>query len=326
MSDDALREVLRSPLDDLPPPRRGTWAGAAALLLAVAAGFGVVAGIRALGNDSPAIGETTTTTQSATSTTAAGPVALGGLGVEAVAAWNRGDRLYLVVATTVPPGADPSETEGLSSAHWVLRAGEGDLLTATAELSTPLAAGLFTLEFPATDLSAGAELLVYPAVEVVDDTFSTALDSAQFPWEGPLEGTPYRLAGEELAIDRIRLDDGGGEIVWHLAGDSESRATVSAGATYSEVEVGPQAVVAERDLPEAYLVAAAGGAPATRSGAVHLFHIDNVYAPSYRSRFFGDPTRQVPVEQLNLEIVVRMYHYAADPVVVPVDLVVTGEG
>ncbi len=326
MSDAALREVLRSPLDDLPPPRRGSWIGAAALLLAAAAGFGVVAGIGALGSDSSAPSETTPTTPPVTSTTAAGPVALGELGVEAVAAWKGGDRLYLVVATTVPPGADPTAVAGLPSAHWVLRTGAGDLTTATAELSTPLAAGLFTLEFPAGDLPAGTALLVYPAVEVVDETFSTTLESAQFPWQGPLRGTPYRLAGEELAIDHIRLDDGGGELVWHLAGDGAARATVSADATYTEADGGPQAIVAERDLPAAYLVAAAAGAPANRSGAVHLFHIDDVYAPSYRSRFFGDPARVVAVERLNLEIVVRMFRYATDPVVVPVDLVVAGKG
>jgi hypothetical protein len=325
MSDAALREVLRSPLDDLPPSRRGGWTGIAALLAAAAVGFGVTAGVRALTR-----GETPAATEATTTTTGpaivAGPVLMGEVGAEAMAAWSQGDHLYLVVATTVLPGQQAEDVAGVPSAHWVLRFTSGDQVVATAELTTPSAPGIFTLEFPDTDLSAGAELLAYPAAEVVTSTFSTVVASAQLPWQGPLEGTPYRLAGEELAIDHIRLDDGGGEILWHLAGNSDARAMVTAGAAYTEPGDGPQAIVAESDLPEAYLVASVGGAPATRSGAVHLFHIDDVSAPTYRSRFFGDPARMVAVEQLNLEIVVQMYRYAADPVVVPVDLVVAGEG
>ncbi len=325
MSDAALREVLRSPLDDLPPSRRGSWIGIAVLVVAAAAGVGAAAGMRALTGGEPAAIETTTTTGASSSTTAPGPVVVAGVGVEAVAAWSQGDRLYLVVATTVLPGSDPAEVAGLGSAHWVLRLGGGDLLAATAELTNPSAQGLFTLEFPIADLSGGVELLAYPAVESVEETFTTTLDSAQFPWEGPLEGAPYRFAGEELAIDRIRLDDAGGELVWHLAGASEGRAVVTAGATYANLEGGEQAIVAERDLPSAYLVAVAGNIPATRSGVVHLFHLDDVHAPSFRSRFFGDPELVVAVQELDLEIAVRMYRYSTDPTVIPVDLTVAAE-
>ena len=268
--------MLRSPLDDLPPARRGGWAGLAALAVAAACGFGATAGIRALAGGDGTAANTTTTTEAAPSTTPAAITPLGDLGVEALAAWRQGGKLYLVVATTILPGTERDQVAGMPSAHWVLRLGEDDLRPATSELYTPLVPGLFTLEFPDTDIAGGVELLAYPAAEVVEGTFPTALGSVQFPWEGPPAGTPYRLGGEEIVIDFLRLDDGGGEIVWYLAGDSESRAVVSAGATYSEVGGGPQAIVAEPDLPAASLVTAVRATPATRSGAVHLFHLDDV--------------------------------------------------
>ncbi len=330
MSDAALREVLHSPLDDLPPSRRGAWAGIAALLAAAAVGFGATAGVRAVvGGETTATTEATTTT--AGSAAVAGPALMGNIGAEAMAAWSQGDHLYLVVATTVLPGDDPEEVAGVPSAHWVLRLATGDQVPATAELTTPSAPGIFTLEFPSADLSGGAELLAYPASDIIERTFTTTRDSAQFPWSGPLDGdggvlgAPYHLGGEEMAINEIRLDDGGGEIGWHLSGNSEARAVVTAGATYTDPESGPQAIIAERDLPLAYLVATASGTPATRSGSVHLFHLDDVNAPSYRSRFFGDPERVVAVADLDLEIVVRMYRYFTDPAVIPVNLAVSAE-
>ncbi|MFH1329132.1 MAG: hypothetical protein ABIJ48_00520 [Actinomycetota bacterium] len=202
---------------------------------------------------------------------------------------------------------------------------EGDLRPATAELFTALAPGLFALEFPDIDITGGVELLAYPASELVEGVFPTGLASAQLPWEGPLAATPYLLGGEEVVIDRLRLDDGGGEIVWHLAGDSEARAVVSAGATYSEVGGAPQAIVAEPDLPLASLVASPTATPVTRFGVVHLFHLDDPDQPTYRSRFWGDPERVVAVEALDLELLVRLYRYAAEPVVIPVSLTVTPE-
>jgi hypothetical protein len=326
MSDDALREVLRSPLDELRPPGRGGWAGLAALALAAACGFGATAGIRTLAGGDGTAANATTTTEAAPSTTPAAITPLGDLGVEALAAWRQGGRLDLVVATTILPGAERDEVPAMEGAHWVLRLGEDDLRPATAELHTPLAPGLFTLEVPDTDITGGVELLAYPAVEVVEGEFPTALDSAQLPWEGPPAGTPYRLGGEEMFIDLLRLDDAGGEVVWYLAGDSASRAVVSATATYSEIGGGPQAVVAEPDLPAAWLVTAVRALPATRSGSVHLFHLDDVDSPTYRSRFWGDAGRAVVVEELDLAITVRLYTFAAEPVVIPVDLEVAAEG
>ena len=196
----------------------------------------------------------------------------------------------------------------------------------------PAAPGAFTLEFPDTDLSGGVDLLAYPAADMIERTFTTTRDSAQFPWSGPLDGeggvlgAPYHLGGEEVAINEIRLDDGGGEIGWHLSGNSEARAVVTAAATYTEPDAGPQAIVAERDLPTASLVATVGADLATRSGGIHLFHLDDVNDPSFRSRFWGDPERAVMVEQLELTITVRLFTYAAEPVVIPVDLAVAEEG
>ena len=324
--DAALREVLRSPLDDPPPDRSGAWVALTALVAAAGCGLGATVGIRALAPGQTADTVATTTTPSATSTTLAGPAVLGGVEARALAAFRQGGRLYLVVATTVLPGDDATEVGGVPGAHWVLRVGDGDLVAATGEFVFPTAPGAFTLEFPDTDISGGVELLAYPATDVVEQVFHTSLDSAQFPWAGPPAGTLYRLGAEELVVDRVRLHDAGGEITWHLAGDTNARAVVDAGATYSELGVGPQAIVSERALPAATLVAGMGGEPSTRSGSIHLFHLDDVNAPTYRSRFWGDPERSVLVEQLDLAITVRLFTYAADPVVIAVDLEVAAEG
>lgn len=331
MSDDALREVLRSPLDDPAPPRRGSWAALAAVVVAAGCGFGVAAGVRALIPGETVDTTVTTTEPVATSTTIAGPTALGEVEAQVLAAFRQGGRLYLVVATTVLPGEDPTEVAGLPGAHWVLRVGGGDLVVAAAEYLMPAAPGAFTIEFPDTDISGGADLLAYPAADIIERTFTTTRDSAQFPWSGPLDGeggvlgAPYHLGREEVSMNRIRLDDGGGEIGWHLSGNSEARAVATAAATYTEPDAGPQAIVSERDLPMASLVATVGADLATRSGSIHLFHLDHVDSPTYRSRFWGDPERVVMVEQLELTITVRLFTYAAEPVVIPVDLAVTGE-
>ena len=325
MSDAALREVLRSPLDDRPPTGHKGWAGLVALVVAAACGFGAIAGWRALSGNGAEPGQSTTTATSSPGTPP-GPATIGDLQAEVVAAWQPGDRLFLVVATTVLPGSDPEEVAALPSAHWVLRLGSGDLLPAAVEVSTFLAPGLFTLEFPRVDISGGAELLAYPVEEEVEGTFTTSLASARFPWQGLPQGTSYRLGGEEIAIDSIRLDDAGGELAWHLAGDSTARAVVSAGATYDEAGAGPQALVTEPELPYAYMLTRASAPPVARSGKVQLFHLDSVEAPSHRSRFFGDPERAVDVAQLELGITVRLYLYSAVPVGIPVALPVVEAG
>jgi hypothetical protein len=193
-------------------------------------------------------------------------------------------------------------------------------------MTTPLAPGAFTVEFPDADLSGGADLLVYPTAQVQEEAFRVSLASAQLPWEGPLPGAPFRIGEEHIEVDRFRLDDAGGEFVWHLAGDSVARAQVNAGATYAEVGGREQAIVAEPDLPYGFLWAIAGGRPATRSDTIHLFHLDDAQQPSFRSRFWGDPERVVPVEGLTFEVTVALYRYAPEPIVVPLSLTVGQEG
>jgi hypothetical protein len=319
MSDAALREVLRSPLDDLPPPRRGWWAGAAALALTAAAGFGASFGVLALTGEGGSPADGTATTAAVTTTTAPGPVSVDGLNIEVLTAFRQNGSLFVVVATTVPTGADATEVAELPGAHWVLRLPGGDLLVAETELAGPAVPGSFTVRFPDADLSAGAELLAYPAVEVVEQAFPISLGSAQLPWEGTLPGAPFRLGDQALAVDAIRLDDAGGEFTWHLEGPGEARAEVDLGATYTELAGSLQAIVSEARLPYGSLWAAAAALPSARSGGLHLFHLDDAVNPSFRSRFWGDAERVVPVVDFEVELTVRLYRYAADPVVLVVD-------
>ena len=316
MSQDALREVLRSPLDDLPGRRRGSAVAFAAFLLAAGVGVGIVAGGRALGSDQAAPESSLTTTGAVPETTVAAPVSLGELGVEVAAVWQQGEHLYAVVTTTVLPGADPADTAVAAGAHWVLRLPGGELLTATDEYTSTFVPGTFTVEFPLAEISGSAELLVYPVAEVLEARFPTTRDSMALPWEGPLDGLPYRIGGEELIIDGFRLDDAGGEMEWHLAGSTVSRAVVGAGAGYREVGGDLQRIVAEEELPAAFLVSTVAGQPSARSGLVHLFRLDDAAAPTFRSRFTGDPERAVAIEDLTVEVTVRLYRYSDEPVVV----------
>ncbi len=321
MSDDALREVLRSPLDDLPRAGRRGGRAVAAFLLAAATGAGAVAGGRALSSPEPGPQSSTTTTLAAGGEPAAAvPVPMGEVGVEVAATWSQGEHRYLLVATTVRPGVEPTTVEAVPSAHWTLRLEEGDLLPAVAEYTSAAVPGLFVVEFPGPGSSGAADLLAYPAAEVLEGAFVTSRESAQLPWEEPPDGTPYRLGGEEVVIERVRVDDAGGEVAWHLAGATPGRAVVSAGASYQEVGGGPQVIVPEADLPFASLVAGASPVPSARSGLLHLFRLDDPQQPSFRSRFWGDPERVVPIQGFTLEIGVRLYRYAQDPVVVPFEL------
>ena len=169
MSDDALREVLRSPLDDLPPSRRGLLWPVVALVAGAAAGFGIGAALRSSPPEPAAAPETTTTATTAPpATLPPGPVPLGDVGAEVVAAWEQGGRLYLAVATTVPAGTDPAAAPGLAGATWVLQWGAGARTPATAELRSAALPGVFTVEFPVADLSGEAALLSYPAASVTE--------------------------------------------------------------------------------------------------------------------------------------------------------------
>jgi hypothetical protein len=318
VSQDALREVLRSPLDDPPPGRSGWGAAALAFLVAAAVGVGGVAALRAGGTT--AATQSTTTLAAVDEPVVTAPVSVGDLGVEVAAVWNQGDHLYVVVATTVLPGSDPAGVTAIPDAQWVIRLPEGDQVTATGEYTSGLVPGLFTVEFPALSASGEAQLLMYPAAAEADADFSTQRDTAQLPWEGPLDGTPYRLGDQEVVIDTVRLDDAGGEVSWHLGGGSAAHAVVTAGATYQEVGGDPQVIVPESALPFASLVSVDSPVPSAGSGLIHLFRLDDAENPSFRSRFWGDPDKVVAIQGLTVEISARVYRYAEEAAVFPIVL------
>ena len=172
MSDDALREVLRSPLDDLPPRSRpAAGCGAAALLVAAGSGSGSSPGSGpSTGDDTTATTEvTTSTTAGATSTTAPGRSLWAKWGSRP---WPPGARAAGSTWWSRPPSSRariPPRWQGLPERPLGAAGRGGDLVAATAELSRPpRLPGCFTLEFPATDLSGGVELLAYPAADIIE--------------------------------------------------------------------------------------------------------------------------------------------------------------
>jgi hypothetical protein len=121
MSEEALRELLRSPLDD-PQPRRSRPLRLAGIgMLALAVGGGAAFGGSALLADEelPAPASTTVTTTTVPADTRV--QAAEGVGLEASWIYDAGDDLYVGLSTVVDPGTDRTTADGIQTGWWRLR-------------------------------------------------------------------------------------------------------------------------------------------------------------------------------------------------------------
>jgi hypothetical protein len=304
VSDDPLRELLRSPLDDLRPRRRPV--AMPVLVFLIAAAFGAGAGLlvgRTYDEDEPAA---ETTTPAATTTTTA--ITPGEIRWEATGSFEQGGSTFVGAAVVAEPGVVPTRVEAPWTARWAVHTGGGRTVDFLEEYVWSDLPGLFTIRFPSLDLARGAELLAYPLEDESTSALEIGLEAAAFPWTGPLEQDRLTVAGAVFVIDAIRLDDGGGFIEWHLEGDPPARAWVTAEMSYVEDEAGAERAVSAHTLDEDERPERPFGAP-QRSGGLEIWHLDGTVLG-------GDPDLEVSVTDVDLVLTVTVYHYADEAIVV----------
>ncbi len=318
MSEEALRELLRSPLDDLPPRRAGRGAAVVIALLALVAGGTAGFGTAAFVDDETPVVETTTSTTT-TSVAAADPVGAGeGAGLEVAWTYHDGEAFFVGVTTTIDPEVDRSEAHGIQTARWGLRLTDGREVEFDAEYASPAAQGMLTVEFP----GAGFEpddveaLIVMPMLESAETTATATVGVEELPWEGPLEGVD--AGGITIAVQSVRIDDAGGYLAWTVDDSPDRRAFVRLSGTYLQGG-DTQRFVPEFDLPVAPLQFSPGTYRPARGGTLQLFRLDDPDNPSFRSRYTGDPEAVVEIDGITFEWFVAVYRYQTAAIEVPLD-------
>jgi hypothetical protein len=315
VSDQALRELLRSPLDDRPrrapaPRLRAFGFTLVGAVVGAAAAFAVLA-LLDEPNDEPPAAEATTTTAPT------GPAVLGE-GLRAEAAWvmERGDSVLVGVHVIAEPG---SEAALPASAAWSLRLSDGRVIPFRADFAAFLAPGAVTVEFPARgiELAELDALIVRPAVAVFDLDGTWEVETDELPWLGPAPGPIVATEDFTMVASRLRIGDDGGAIEWQLFGGSGRRAELDAQASWTVPgDDEPRIAVAEYRIGGAPLQLAPLGDRARSSGSLDLYRLDDPDAPTFRSRWWGDPG-EVQVEGLSVEFRVTVYEYAEDGIPVP---------
>ncbi len=246
MSESIWEELARSPLDPDPSesPSPLDWI----IPVAIAGIAGLLIGVFVLGSNRA--DTTTTTVEAATTTTTTtqppepdpevptGYVDIDGVGLSAVAAYSRGDNLYVVVNEATRSDHDPIETNSFHSSDWVL-AGDGVELTATRAIESTLAPGVKAIEFAGVAALPESEpsLVVRQASAMVVRTGCQgcgAQSVAEASGEVALEGLdrPFALSepllidigsGITLAIDHLEFTDEWGYAQWHVADENQAR-------------------------------------------------------------------------------------------------------
>ena len=228
----ALRELMRSPLDDEPRRARGTRPGrrlsVLLFLAAAAAGAGLtVAGAALLG------GEKTPATTIAAPTTTTAPAPAGpalpagyypvgeGFGARVERVLVRPDAVFVSLTLTVDEEHDPAETIGHQGGQWLLEFPDGSSVRSSTVVFDPVARAAATIVFPAFDQDpAAATLRLLSARELHTASFSATVPGtvAALPPAGTLEltlqpstfaldgGGTLRLGTLELAVDGGALD------------------------------------------------------------------------------------------------------------------------
>lgn len=316
MSDDALRELLRSPLEDSPRRAPLLWIRTVALGLGGLALGTALAGAAVLAFGAEEAAETTAVLTSST-TTPTGPVLLDG-GLHAEAAWvmQRGDALLVGVHLLSEPGTSP---EPPGSAAWELRLDDGRSVLYRADYAAFLSPGVLTVEFPGEDIEIAdlEALVVRPARRAIELSGAWEIDVDQLPWRGPPPG-PI-VAGEDftLSATEVHIGDNGGVIEWQLFNAAGRRALLDVEASWTVPgENEPRAAGAEHRIGGTPLQLGPLRPDARWSGSIDLYRFDDPDEPTFRSRWWGDPG-PVVVEGLTVEFSVVVFEYADGGIEVP---------
>lgn len=328
MSDDALRELLASPLEDR-PRRAPEWARLAALGVAAAVvGFLATVGLSLLvgGHDADAsAGGSMPTGETTATTVAAPPEVADGLTLQPAWIMERGGSIFVGVHLLQAPGSDPDVPE---AAAWALRTEAGRYVGYLADHSDPVTPGVFTIEFPAlgVDVDEIETLLVRPSIGSRELTATWDLDLNELPWAGPAPGPIIEDENVTFRATKIRLADNGGYVEWSMFGASGQRAVVEATAVWTvpgSDEI--RKAVPEDQLPGVPLQRGAVMGGATSTGTVALYRLDDPEEPTFRSRWWGEPG-PVEIEALRIDWRAVVFEYPEAGIEVPLTGVPVIEG
>ena len=256
MSDDLLRELMSSPLDD--GPRRSSGAATAGtstarwspgwFVIAVGVGAAAVAAGWTVGrSDSPVVTSTTSTTFTAAfdgspSGLPESYTALDDrLGIRAERILQRPDGTFVTFSTVAVNALDSDATTGFQGGLWTLILEDGTEIQSTTEGYDPLAQGAVSVFFPPAEYTI-EEIsgigLSGTAMRLVNQ-FELAADS---PTRDIIAGTTVAevpLAGSRIALDEgvfvefspVSLGAAAAFVDWTLTGDTRANAFVSGGLT-----------------------------------------------------------------------------------------------
>ena len=171
-----------------------------------------------------------------------GYAATSGVGLKALAVFNRDDSLYVVVNSATRSDLDRTETNEFHVAEWIL-SGDGIERTASRAIESDVAPGVRLIEFPGVNALPVSvpELRVRRATEMVVRTgcngcAAVSVDAAD--GEVPIDGLPlpYSLPdpifitagpGITLSIDVLEITDEWGYAEWHILDQNDARVRLS---------------------------------------------------------------------------------------------------
>jgi len=252
----ALRELLRSPLDDEPRRRRGAQLGRGVavliFVLAAAAGAGLTVAGAALagGGEPPATTAAPTTTTVAVASGPALPAGYypvgEGFGARVERVLVRSDAVYVSLSLAVDEDHDPADTTGHQGGRWQLEFPDGSTVRSTAVVFDPVARAAATIVFPTFDQDpAQATLHLLSAEELHTATYSSTVAGtvAALPATGTLDLAPepatFTLSGDgTLRLGTLSLTASGGTLDWTVEGTG-----ITAHVTPSVVMEGPNGSV-----------------------------------------------------------------------------------
>jgi hypothetical protein len=334
MSDTIWDEIMRSPLDPDPDGERSRPATVAPIVLAIVAGLAI--GLLFGGRDS--VAEPTRTASTTTTTLPAptpdpvvpdGYVEVDGVGLKAVAAFNRGGSLFVVVNSATRSDLDRVETGEFHVAEWVL-AGDGMERTASQAVQSRFAPGVRLVEFPdvaALPISA-PQLEVREATEMrvrtgCNGCAAFSVDAAEGELALDALPLPFAMAeplfiavggGINLSIEDLQITDEWGFLRWRIIDNNDARLRVSPRIIFvgtddpATEEVDPTRLIPDsiRGINQQNPLGS-NAEPFARQGTIGLDRVGEIMAADNRP------------QQVVLRWSVEWQHPVGDPVVLPLD-------
>jgi hypothetical protein len=331
MDSGALREVLRSPLDEMPAGRDLRWLGALAA--------GLVAGILAAlpfasGDPGPAPAASTTTT----TIPAERPVGLPagftpldrttGIRAEGIHPTEAGFDVAVASAVhsdTAREDARPLGADTLLGAarrsvgRWEAELADGTRIPAEGESMDPGAPGMVTVSFaaPGVDLAEVRALLLHPATGAGSRTVEATLAARPLPWQPEEPGlrvpATERVGADgaleeltEIVVDELAVGEAYAGLSWHFEGPPEVTGVMLEAEIVLAGDPEPVVLLSSGLLPDFVERIPAIPTPA-RTGSVRLVRAPWSGTADYRVRSFevrwevawsrsGDEVLRVPLD------------------------------